>query len=150
MNDAAGALLAAGLHENAQQGHNAAFFLCEVRKRIISRLYGIDVSLATFLGRPPRMSKRFCCINFPLDIDENMYSITGDDLNRELGKLDQDGWNTQGHIRMGAVLRWSTTTAMIREDTLELLLGQNVSNVQQRISYVVSAALLNYLTDKIQ
>ncbi|KAJ5383022.1 transcriptional regulator family: Fungal Specific TF [Penicillium concentricum] len=133
LNDAACALLAAGLHESIQEARDMPFFLVEVRKRIFSRLYSIDISLATFLGRPPRMSKKFCCINLPLDIDEKCYSMSGPTLDRELERLDQAGWNSQGHIRASAVMRWSTITAMIREETLELLLGGNISNMQRRI-----------------
>ncbi|KXG45678.1 Peptidase M19, renal dipeptidase [Penicillium griseofulvum] len=133
LNDAACALLAAGLHESIQEPRDTPFFLVEVRKRIFSRLYSIDISLAAFLGRPPRMTKKFCCIKLPLDIDEKCYSLSDTTLTRELEKLDLAGWNSQGHIRASAVMRWSTTTAMIREEALELLLGGNISNIQQRI-----------------
>lgn len=138
LNDAISALLAAGLHENAREGHNVPFFLIEIRKRIFARLYGIDIGLATFLGRPPRISKRFCSINLPLDLDEDVFFLSGEALDRELVHLDQNGWNTQGHVRTTAVMRWSIITAMIREDTLELLLGQNIPDMQQRIWCVTS------------
>lgn len=82
------------------------------------------------------MSRRFCCINLPLDIDESTYSLSEDSLHTELGNLDEDGWNKLGRIQMSAVMRWSTLTAMIREDTLELLLGRKVMNITQRITYV--------------
>jgi hypothetical protein len=137
LNDAAGALLAAGLHEDFQDGQDSPFFLEEIRRRVFARLYGIDISLATFLGRPPRMSRRFCCINLPLDIDEGTYHLIGDSLCIELESLDEDGWNKLGRIRMSAVMRWSTLTAMIREDTLELLLGRKVMDITQRVTYVL-------------
>ncbi|KAI3129358.1 transcriptional regulator family: Fungal Specific TF [Penicillium roqueforti] len=133
LNDAACALLAAGLHESIQEARDVPFFLVELRKRIFSRLYSIDISLATFLGRPPRMSKKFCCINLPLDIDEKCYSLSETALSRELEDIDHAGWNSQGHIRPSAVMRWSTITAMIREETLELLLGRNIYDMQRRI-----------------
>lgn len=83
------------------------------------------------------MSKRFCCINFPLDLDEDASFLTGESLDRELAKLDQNGWNTRGHVRTSAVMRWSIITSMIREDTLELLLGRNAPDIPQRIWYVI-------------
>ena len=136
LNDAACALLAAGLHESIQEARDVPFFLVELRKRIFSRLYSIDISLATFLGRPPRMSKKFCCINLPLDIDEKCYSLSETALSRELKDIDHAGWNSQGHIRPSGVMRWSTITAMIREETLELLLGRNIYDMQRRIMCV--------------
>lgn len=116
-----------------QTGHGLPFFLVELRKRIFARLYGSDISLATFLGRPPRMSRRFCCINYPLDVEQDTYFLTGDALQQALGALDPSGWNTMGHIRQSASLRWSIVTSMIREDALELLLGRNIVETQQRI-----------------
>jgi hypothetical protein len=134
LNDATGALLAGGLHENAQTGSNIPFYLSELRRRIFGRMYAIDISLATFLGRPPRMSKRFCCIDLPQDINALAYSQTIE--NQMLSPIDACGWNTAGHVRNTAVLRWSTITAMIREDTLQVLLGRNVPNVEQSIRSV--------------
>ncbi|KAJ5158838.1 Peptidase M19 renal dipeptidase [Penicillium coprophilum] len=150
LNDAACALLAAGLHESIQEACDIPFFLLEVRKRIFSRLYSIDISLATFLGRPPRMSKNFCRINLPLDIDENCYSLSDSALSAELEKLDHAGWNSEGHIRLSAVMRWSTVTAMIREETLELLLGGNISNMQRRIMCVTCLNSYSQLTHRSQ
>ena len=93
------------------------------------------------------MSRRFCCINLPLDIDEGTYHLIGDSLRIELETLDEDGWNKLGHLRMSAVMRWSTLTAMIREDTLELLLGRKVMNVTQRITYAMPIPPLPNLTN---
>lgn len=143
LNDATGALLAGGLHENPQSGTSIPFFLSELRRRIFARMYAIDISLATFLGRPPRMSKRFCCIDLPKDINALAYSQTVE--NQLLSPIDACGWNTAGHVRNTAVMRWSTITAMIREDTLQVLLGRNVPNVEQSIRFVIRAILSNVL-----
>ena len=89
----------------------------------------------------------------PLDLDEDSYQLVGDALDEELSHLDLNGWNTKGVVRKSAVIRWSMITSMIREDTLEVLLGRNLSNVLQRIRYVVSSiinphgACLNYNSD---
>ena len=89
----------------------------------------------------------------PLDLDEDAYQLVGDALDEELSHLDLNGWNTRGVVRKSAVIRWSMITSMIREDTLEVLLGRNPSNVLQRIRYVVSSIIntqgtcLNYSSD---
>jgi hypothetical protein len=110
--------------------------LIQLRKRIFARIYGSDISFAVFLGRPPRVSKRFCFTNMPLDLEEDAYDLVGDALEQELSHLDPNGWNTRGTVRKSAVARWSMITSMIKEDTLEVLLGRDLSNVQQRIRYV--------------
>lgn len=94
------------------------------------------MGFAVFLGRPPRLSKRFCFTNMPADVEDHVYGLEQLALERELSNLDQKGWNTLGQIRRSATSRWSMVTAMIREDILEVLLGRNVSNVAQRLECV--------------
>lgn len=141
LNHVSSAVFADGLHETVKEGQHLPFFLIQLRKRIFARVYGSDISFAVFLGRPPRVSKRFCFTNMPLDLDEDAYELVGDTLDQELSHLDQNGWNSRGVVRKSAVVRWSMITSMIREDTLEVLLGRNLSNVPQRIRYVVSPIL---------
>ncbi|EFX04846.1 c6 zinc finger domain containing protein [Grosmannia clavigera kw1407] len=130
-NDAANALLAAGLHQKPQDAPNVPFFLLEMRKRIFVRFYSTDITMATFLGRPPRISKRFCTVDLPSDLNETVLSLRGPALETELQKLNADGWNTTGQIHSGTVQRWAMTTSMIREDVLELLLGHGKADVVQ-------------------
>lgn len=136
LNHASSALFADGLHETVKEKEYLPFFLTQLRQQIFARIYGSDISFAVFLGRPPRVSKRFCYTSMPLDIEEDTYSLVGDILDQELAHLDRNGWNTLGQIRKSAVIRWSMITSMIREDALETLLGRNLTNVPQRIGYV--------------
>lgn len=137
LNHASSALFADGLHETVKEKEYLPFFLTQLRQQIFARIYGSDISFAVFLGRPPRVSKRFCYTSMPLDIEENIYSLVGESLDQELAHLDRNGWNTLGQIRKSAVIRWSMITSMIREDALETLLGRNLTNVPQRIGYVL-------------
>lgn len=137
LNHASSALFADGLHETVKEKEYLPFFLTQLRQQIFARIYGSDISFAVFLGRPPRVSKRFCYTSMPLDIEEDIYSLVGESLDRELAHLDRNGWNTLGQIRKIAVVRWSMVTSMIREDALETLLGRNLTNVPQRIGYVL-------------
>uniref|UniRef100_A0A093XMK4 Uncharacterized protein YbbC n=2 Tax=Talaromyces marneffei PM1 TaxID=1077442 RepID=A0A093XMK4_TALMA len=127
------ALFADGLHETAKEKEYLPFFLTQLRQQIFARIYGSDISFAVFLGRPPRVSKRFCYTSMPLDIEEDTYSLVGEALDQELAHLDRNGWNALGQIRKSAVIRWTMITSMIREDALETLLGRNLTNVLQRI-----------------
>jgi hypothetical protein len=109
------------------------FFLTQLRKRIFSRLYSSDMSFSVFLGRPPRISKRLCSIQMPLDVDECNIDLCAATLEQQLAKLDENGWNTEGKIRDNAVLRWAVTTATIREEIMEVLLGPEVTNKEQNL-----------------
>ena len=133
LNDVTSAIFAFGLHEEIQQGPDMPFFLVQQRKRIFARVYSSDISFGTLLGRPPRVSKRYCVPHMPLDMEDKHLHLSSEKLEEELKHIDENGWNTKGQIRKGAVLRWSLITAMIREDILELLLGRNTPNVSERL-----------------
>lgn len=75
----------------------------------------------------------------PLDVREDTYYLVGDALDQELHNLDRAGWNTLGQINRSAIIRWSMITSMIREDTLETLLGRGLSDIPQRILYADSS-----------
>lgn len=123
--------MAAGLHQQRQDTRSLPFFLLEMRKRIFVRFYTTDITMATFLGRPPRISKRFCAMELPMDLDEAALSLSGSALEKEIEKMDTDGWNTRGQVHTGTVLRWAVMTSMIREDILELLLSRAKVDVLQ-------------------
>lgn len=112
----------------------APLFVVQLRKRIFARIYGADISFATFLGRPPRISKRFCCIHVPLDLEEEVYEYEREKLTNEMQSVDQNGWNTKGEIRKHAGRRWSMILAIIQEDILEVLLGRHPTNVPDTIA----------------
>ncbi|KFY85283.1 hypothetical protein V500_08541 [Pseudogymnoascus sp. VKM F-4518 (FW-2643)] len=134
LHDAVSALFALGLHEELVEGPKAPLFVVQLRKRIFARIYGADISFATFLGRPPRISKRFCCIHVPLDLEEEVYEYEREKLTNEMQSVDQNGWNTKGEIRKHAGRRWSMILAIIREDILEVLLGRHPTNVPDTIA----------------
>lgn len=138
LNHASSALFADGLHETVKERQLLPFFIINLRQQIFARIYGSDISFAVFLGRPPRVSKRFCFTNMPLDVREDTYYLVGDALDQELHNLDRAGWNTLGQINRSAIIRWSMITSMIREDTLETLLGRGLSDIPQRIMYAES------------
>lgn len=129
LNDAITALFARGLHQRLDKDpHTTPFFLVELRKHIFSRIYASDISFAVFLGRPPRMSQRHCVMHVPLDITREAYYRGGNLLKGQLELVDAKGWNTIGEVRSYAVLRWSLRASMIREDTLDVILGPDLSN----------------------
>ncbi|OBT81241.1 hypothetical protein VE02_09831, partial [Pseudogymnoascus sp. 03VT05] len=136
LHDAVSALFALGLHEELVEGPKTPFFVVQLRKRIFARIYGADISFATFLGRPPRISKRFCCIHVPLDLEEEAYEYEREELANEMQRIDHNGWNTKGEIRKHAGRRWSMILATIAEDILEVLLGRHPTNVPATISRI--------------
>ncbi|KAK3064645.1 hypothetical protein LTS18_005299 [Coniosporium uncinatum] len=101
------------------------FFLAELRKRAFASAYGDDKIASIFLGRPPRLSHRYCVIQAPLDLHEDELLSKGADLQSALDGLDADGWNKAGLVRRCGWVRVGLRSNIIGEDILELSLGNH-------------------------
>lgn len=120
-----------GLHQEKKVDAQTSFFICELRIRIFDEVYGHDKSVATFLGRPPRLSHRYCVLQLPLDLTDNEMLLEGPELEACLAKL-KDGWNAKNHFGRVTWRRVWSQHARIREDILEIALGTNNDNVIER------------------
>lgn len=123
-------LFALGLHQ-AGDDKNTPFFLSELRKRVMVGAYGMDKDLALFLGRPPRICKQYCNIQSPLDLTWEELIAPPTVRQAALQKLDAQGWNTEGKLGSGARARTVHLACLIREDILELSIGQGRDNVEE-------------------
>lgn len=68
--EANSAVIAMGLHQGIKADNNVPFFLAELRKRAFLSAYYEEISIASFLGRPSRLSHRYCTVDPPLDLTE--------------------------------------------------------------------------------
>lgn len=89
--------------------------------------------MATFFGRPPHVSWRYCDCKPPLDISED--AIVGDDqdLERAMEELDNDGWNVHPTFRRTSWYRVRYIIAPFREEILELSLRPIYSEAAERL-----------------
>jgi chromatin structure-remodeling complex subunit RSC3/30 len=112
------------------------FFLSEIRSRTMVAAYSMDKELATFLGRPPRICRQYCDIQFPLDI--SWEDLVADDSARDaaIQQLDPDGWNVQGDLDKGARPRVTLLASILREMILEFSLSREVDNLWDRVKFV--------------
>ena len=103
-----------------------------------ARVYNSDKSFAIFLGRAPRMSKRFAHIQMPV------------------GRCDWDAppeaqtissWATDIEPSYRAEARWSMLCATMKEDILELLLGPEEGHRKARAKWVYSLPVVRWLTN---
>lgn len=126
--DLSTAIFARGLHQENHKANSKAleelpFWLKEMRRRGLAGSYSIDKVLCTFVGRPPRISKRYCCIPNPLDLEHEELALEGEDLQRALDAIDENGWNTNTVNRRSVFHRTFVMCAKLREEILELCLG---------------------------
>ena len=124
-----------GLHKEKRVDTHTPFFLCELRIRLFETIYAHDKYVSTYLGRPPRISYRHCVIQLPSDLSDD--EICGDEnvLIAALAKL-QNGYATSGKITRATRRRASLIHYIIREDILEIVLGNPHEDVSSRVEQI--------------
>jgi hypothetical protein len=130
------AVVASGLHQGNSVDAQTPFFLSELRKRIFTSVYSRDKVQATFLGRPPRLSYRYCKMDMPLDLKDDQLFSTGPELEYALAHIDSDGWNTEGNLTLNTWLRVMFQESRLREEILEVALGPYTEDLQQRAAEI--------------
>lgn len=128
-------LVLMGLHQEKKVNASTSFFICQLRIRMFEEVYGHDKAMATFLGRPPRLSHRYCVLQLPLDLTDNEMLLEGPELEDALSRLE-DGWNTSNQFHRVTWRRVWAQHARIREDILEIALGNSDSMITERGKYV--------------
>ncbi|CAG8888125.1 unnamed protein product [Penicillium egyptiacum] len=106
LGDAISSTFALGYHENIEIKTGIPPFLKELRKTAFARIYSADKNIAIFLGRPPRMNKRFCHFQIPSCWDA------------EEGSAE---WTLDAEAGYRADTRWSALCASLKEEIWELL-----------------------------
>ncbi|KIV78944.1 hypothetical protein PV11_06543 [Exophiala sideris] len=139
LGDISTAVFAHGLHE-PREAADEPFWLKEVRRKGQGYAYAIDKMLSTFVGRPPRISKRYCNIKTLLDLEYGELALEGDELAEACSRLDPNGWsslNESAKGRPSAFFRAFVLGAVIREDTLELCLNPAQDNLREKAQSVI-------------
>ncbi|KAM0445206.1 hypothetical protein ACHAO4_009911 [Trichoderma viride] len=92
----------------------------EARRRIVCQIFITDKFLAAFVGRPALLTRRFCSIQLPLDLDDRVLLSDKETFQRHLSRLDNSGWNMDGRLHSASILRVRTMVALIRDEILEI------------------------------
>ncbi|KAJ5095445.1 hypothetical protein NUU61_004801 [Penicillium alfredii] len=130
LGDVISSTFALGYHENIQAKPGIPFFLMELRKTAFARIYSADKNIAIFLGRPPRMNKRFCHFQIP-----------------SCGPLSDSGtqphsedWDSDSRVGYRADTRWSALCASLKEEIWELLQDKHDAACAQKASAIQTRA----------
>ncbi|KAM0250229.1 hypothetical protein ACHAP5_002288 [Fusarium lateritium] len=113
-----------GLHI---QGNNSTTYKptldSEYKRRLFTRIYNLDKSVATFTGRPPLVSPRFVNTPPPLDLSDDDLAAGGVALDRAVAKLDPLGWNTEGGVYASSLCKACNLTSIILNEIIEITFG---------------------------
>ncbi|KAF3391503.1 hypothetical protein F1880_007851 [Penicillium rolfsii] len=132
------ALVTMGLHQEIKASYRVPFFLMELRKRLRALVYMAEISIATFLGRPPRLSYRYINLDPPLDLtDSQLFTEDPQELESAIAALDEQGYSLDGEIRETTWIRSSIKFVIMREQILELSLGNHTRDeVRQKAELI--------------
>jgi hypothetical protein len=142
LGDLSTVIFARGLH-TIRENSSERFWLTEMRRRGVACAYGLDKTLSTFVGRPPRISRRYCNVHVPLDLEPDELALEGLELDEARAKLDSEGWNTSPRgpkDRFTSYDRIRCRAAMLREDVLELCLGPPQDKLREKAQELISAS----------
>ena len=118
------AVTSLGLHrEDATAPRSAPFMVAELRKRTFGAVFIADKQLATFTGRPPRLSRRYSHCQLPLDLSDDQLMSEGEELQKHLAQLDAAGWNQGAKARYVTLERGFMLMSLLRDEVLEVCLG---------------------------
>ncbi|CAI7606503.1 unnamed protein product [Penicillium glandicola] len=119
-------IFALGLHRDSKPSSNIPEFLLESRRRQFAAAYQLDKSIATFLGRPPRIPWRYADCRMPLDISDEALATDDMILNYPHDHIDENGWNIRGVVQRSSWIRVRFIISTFRDEILEVSL-QNVT-----------------------
>ena len=124
-----------GLHREKRVDARTPFFLCELRIRLFGAIYVHDKYVSTYLGRPPHISYRHCVIQLPTDLCDDEVCSEQTELLNTLANLN-GGYASSGQLGRATTRRATTAHFIIREEILEIVLGNPQDDVSERIDQI--------------
>lgn len=124
-----------GLHREKRVDARTPFFLCELRIRLFGAIYVHDKYVSTYLGRPPHISYRHCVIQLPTDLCDDDVCSEQTELLNTLANLN-GGYASTGQLGRATLRRATTAHFIIREEILEIVLGNPQDDVSERIDQI--------------
>jgi hypothetical protein len=132
LGDVIASMLALGYHERVETRSRIPNFLVELRQSAFARIYTDDKEVSIFLGRPPRLSRRFCHFRIPIALDS--FEVTASAPGTENGQANEI------KIDYRAGCSWAALCALLKEEILELFIEKNREHCVQRASIICAKA----------
>jgi hypothetical protein len=95
----------------------------ELKRRLFSNLFTLDKVGSSFHGRPPLLGYRYATSPAPLDIRDEALIAGGEELERAVQELDEDGWARDGVLDYVTLLRARRRIAVLKDELMEIALG---------------------------
>ena len=112
-----------GLHTETSEAPYEPTASSEARRRLVSQIFNIDKVVASFVGRPPLLSRRYLLTPLPLDLNDEDLMGDKDKLSRAIANLDSNGWGQEGKLYSTTILRARCLLCRNKDEIMEVALG---------------------------
>lgn len=133
LGDVITSIVTLGYHENLTAVNYLPEFLINIRRTALARAYSADKNWSIFLGRPPRLGKRFCRLSAILrqsaGAEEEAHSPLGH-------RNDVLRWHAGSKMSVWAETRWTAACTSLKEEILEIFSEEIRENLEERVWYV--------------
>lgn len=113
LGDIVSSIYALGYHEHNRSNDNCPQFLKHIREAVFAFTYSADKNVSIFLGRPPRMQRKYC------DFDFLQYSGDQDDFESHQA-VEYLGWSVESPFSYMVEAWWSVICALQKEEILHV------------------------------
>ncbi|KAJ5425765.1 hypothetical protein N7465_000835 [Penicillium sp. CMV-2018d] len=135
-------IFALGLHRDSKTPSDVPEFLLESRRRQFAAAYQLDKSIATFLGRPPRIPWRYADCRMPLDISDEALATDNTVLNYSHDYIDENGWSRNGVVQRSSWIRVRFIISTFRDEILEVSLQNVTPEMENMLKYIITFFLI--------
>ncbi|KAL3417430.1 hypothetical protein PVAG01_11430 [Phlyctema vagabunda] len=139
LGDVASSIFALGYHEEIEDNVFMPPFLKELRWAAFARAYSGDKNVSIFLGRPPRILRKYCRLEYA-DSTSQTESISGYASQKHLQ------WPTNAKFDYMADTRWSFLCALLKEEILDLAHETNPLERSQKAERIQAKVTENWLS----
>lgn len=101
-----------GYHQETSEDEKTPWFLVQLRRIIFIFSFATDKSLSAFLGRPPRLSQKYCLLQVPIDLDDREILLEGHELQNAIARVSESGWSTSGRFTRATSARLHAMNAV--------------------------------------
>lgn len=136
LGDVISSLFALGYHRQPDMQPNVPAFLQELRMTAFGRAYSADKNVSIFLGRPPRLHRRYCSFQLPRATGT---TIRGGDRSPLSHPVN---WTSDDTFTYVTDTKWSTICAILKSDLLDILEEDDRDQRHRSAKYVRPVAPL--------
>ncbi|KAJ9622825.1 hypothetical protein H2204_011434 [Knufia peltigerae] len=140
LGDVISTLLFLGFNERIEDDPTIPDFLIAMRRSTFAQIYSDDKNVAVFLGRPPRLGRKFCCFQLPCHSRNSDGALS--DLGRPMADATLAFFGPGDQADKVTGLRWTACCASLKEEILEVFHGNDalLERRKQKFAAVYSRA----------